>query len=290
MDISLVILAAGIGSRYGAGIKQLAKVGPNGELIIDYSIRDAIEAGFNKVVFILRKDIETDFMEIIGNRMEKEFSQRGVKWAYVFQELTDAPEGRTKPWGTGQALLCCKDVVDGPFAVLNADDYYGKTAFLRAFEFCSRMDPESSDYGMVGYILKNTITPSGGVTRGICSVDAGGRLIGVKEQGNILQMPDGKAVVQDETHEELDLDVLVSMNFWMFPPSVFAVLEEGFAAFRRTLKNPLKDEYLLPIIVDEQLRAGKCSVSVLSTPDRWLGITYREDTEQVRQTLKSMGI
>ena len=287
MDISLVIMAAGIGSRYGAGIKQLAKVGPNGELIIDYSIRDAVEAGFNKVVFIIRREIEKDFMEVIGNRMEDYFRARGVKWAYVFQELNPATAGRTKPWGTGQAVLCCKDVLDGPFAVLNADDYYGKTAFSKAYQFCSQMDPEGNQFGMIGYILKNTITPSGGVTRGVCTVDENGILVGVNEQKNIIQTADGRAVVQGEGLE-LNPDALVSMNFWMFPVSVLSALENGYAEFLQTLQNPLKDEYLLPTIVDGLLRKGLCSVAVLPTPDRWLGITYQQDTEQVRQALLSI--
>lgn len=286
MDITLVILAAGIGTRYGAGIKQLAKVGPKGEPIIDYSVRDAVEAGFNKIVFIIRKAIADDFMEVIGNRMETYLEDHGVKWEYVYQEMNNLPEGRTKPWGTGHAVLCCKDILHGPFAVLNADDYYGKTTFQKAYAFCKTMDPAGNQYGMMGYILKNTITTYGSVTRGICSVDETGELIGVAETRHVIKTPDGRAVIDNKPGAELDPDALVSMNFWLFPPQFLPVLEEGFAVFRKNLKDPILEEYLLPTIVDGLLKEKKCAVTVIPTTERWLGITHRADVADVVEALK----
>ena len=280
MDISLVILAAGIGSRYGGGVKQLAPVGPNGELIIDYSIHDAVKAGFNKVVFIIRHDIYADFREVIGERMERRFRQLGVKWEYAFQELVNPPAGRTKPWGTGQAVLACKGLIHEPFAVINADDYYGAAAFEKAREFLCG-GAAADRYGMVGYVLKNTLSENGGVTRGICHLDADGKLVGIDETRHIVKTPEGAATKEGR---KIPVDSLASMNFWMFPPEFMGVLEEGFPRFCASLQDPCKDEYLLPIIVDEQLQKGACSVQVIPTDDRWFGITYKEDLKSVVET------
>lgn len=281
--ISLVILAAGIGSRYGVGIKQLEPVGPDGELIIDYSIHDAIAAGFNKVVFIIRKDIYDDFYEVIGSRLEKEFKRLDVEWEYVYQDRNDLPEGftcpadRTKPWGTGQALLACRDAIKEPFAVLNADDYYGKEAFVKAFNFLNK-NTDPKNYGMVGYILKNTLSDNGSVTRGVCTVEDG-VLTRVLETKDIVKTGD----VATGQYGELSLDSLVSMNFWMFPPEYIDELKEGFPKFLKGMKNELKDEYLLPIIVDGLLSEGKCKVTVESSNDKWFGVTYHEDKETVME-------
>ena len=218
MKKTLVILAAGIGSRYGGGVKQLAPVGPNGEIIIDYSIHDAIKAGFNKIIFIIRHDIEADFRAVIGDRIEALCEPLGVEVCYAFQELSDVPikvpEGRTKPWGTGHAVLCCRDLISEPFAVINADDYYGKDGFVKAAEFL-----EQGTYGMIAYVLKNTLSDNGGVTRGLCNV-IGGRLIGIDETKNIVKTPKGIRVGD----VALAPGMLVSMNFWCLPASFLHVL------------------------------------------------------------------
>ena len=282
MDKTLVILAAGIGSRYGVGIKQLEGFGPNNELIIDYSIHDAVKAGFNKVVYILREEIFDDFKEVIGARNEKVFIEHGIKWEYVFQTPGEVPEGRKKPWGTGQAVLCCKDVIDSPFTVINADDYYGPEAFVKASKYMDSMkDPKK--YGMVSYILRNTLSDNGGVTRGICHVE-NGVLTGIDETKDIVKTASGA-----ESHgKDIDLDSLVSMNFWMYPAEFVDVLEKGFPEFKKNMTDPLKDEYLLPIIVDEELRAGRCSVDVLKSLDSWFGVTYAEDKETVQEEFRKL--
>ena len=285
-DISLVVLAAGIGSRFG-GVKQLAPVGPEGEAIIEYSVHDAIAAGFNKIVFILRRDIFPDFMEVLGRPLEERFKALGVKWDYVFQELVDPPEGRTKPWGTGQALLACREVLDGPFAVINADDYYGREAYTKAYRFLTTA--AAGAYGMVGFVLKNTLSDNGGVTRGICGVDEKGFLAGIDETHDIVKTADGAAAPDGAGGmKPVDLDALVSMNLWMLTPDFLEVLKAGFPAFRAALKNPLKDEYLLPDIVDGLLQAGKATVQVESTGDRWFGVTYQADAATVREELQKL--
>lgn len=289
MDITLVILAAGIGSRYGGGVKQLEPVGPGGEIIMDYSVHDALAAGFNKVVFIINRKIEQDFYEVIGHPMEERFRALGVKWAYAFQDLVDPPEGRTKPWGTGQAVLSCKGILNEPFAVINADDYYGQEAFRKAYAFLSSYPSgEVEQYGMMGYILKNTLSDNGGVTRGICTTDENGCLLGIDETRGIVKTGSGAAAPQGDGMRALDVESLVSMNFWMLPASFVDRLEEGFPVFRANLKDPLKDEYLLPIIVDELLQAGKVQVSVLPTEDSWFGVTYKEDKAAVVEAFKAL--
>ena len=289
---TLVIMAAGIGSRFGGGIKQLAPIGPNGEIIMDYSIYDALEAGFDKVVFVIRKDLEKDFKEIIGNRIEKE-----VEVAYAFQELDDIPEkfsgkftGRTKPWGTGQAILCCKDVVDEPFLVINADDYYGKSAFREAYSYLTSITAaDKIQVCMVGFVLKNTLSDNGGVTRGICRVDEDGMLQEIIETHNIEKDGD-RAVVRTENGEtEYDVDSPVSMNMWGLTPEFFEILKTGFGQFlSETDAENLKAEYLLPTIIGELLEDGKVSVKVLKSEDQWFGVTYKEDRETVVEAVKSL--
>ena len=288
MDIALVVMAAGIGSRFG-GVKQLETVGPHDELIIDYSMHDALAAGFNKVVFVLRRDIFHDFMKRIGNRLETLFLARGVRWEYVYQDLDDLPEGRTKPWGTGHAVLTCCNVLHEPFAVINSDDYYGSDSFRKAYAFLSGLSEGSrNQYGIVGFILKNTLSENGGVTRGICSVDGEGFLKEIKETCNILKTESGPAAEERGTLRMLDAEALVSMNIWMFTPEFLDVLKNGFEVFKSRTAEPMKDEFLLPDIVDSLLREGKVSVKVMSTGDRWFGVTYREDLPAVQAGIREL--
>ena len=290
MKTSLVIMAAGIGSRFGGGIKQLAPVGRNGEIIMDYSIHDAIEAGFNKIIFIIRKDIEDAFKEAIGDRIEKICDGLGVEIAYAYQELGNLPEGvelpadRTKPWGTGQAVLACKDVLHEPFAVINADDYYGKEAFVKLHDFLEGYTPEKADeYCMAGFILKNTLSENGAVTRGICETNAEEYLTAVHETSNIVKTADGAAVDNDGEKTAIDPESYVSMNMWGLTPEFVQILDDGFKEFFETMgdKDVLKAEYLLPIYIDELLQAGKVSVKVLDSHDKWFGVTYKEDKDYV---------
>lgn len=296
MDTELLIMAAGIGSRFGGGIKQLEPVGPNGEIIMDYSIHDAIEAGFNKIVFIIRHDIEADFKEIIGNRIEKVCADCGVEVGYAFQNIDDipqgntVPEGRKKPWGTGQAVLCAKNIVTGPFAVINADDYYGKEAFKKLHGFLNTNNDKNA-FCMAGFILKNTLSENGGVTRGICEVDNNGYLIDVLETKNIEKIvsENGKigAVVKDR---ELNIESNVSMNMWGLTPSFMNTLEEGFANFFEydVPTEPMKSEYLLPVIIAKLLCDGSITVKVLETHDKWFGVTYKEDKPYVVESFKKL--
>ncbi len=291
MKTALVIMAAGIGSRFGGGIKQLEPVGPNGEIIMDYSIHDAIEAGFNKIVFIIRRDIEADFREVIGDRIEAVCAARGVEVAYAFQSLdaiptgNAVPEGRTKPWGTGQAVLTVKDIVKEPFAVINADDYYGKEAFVKLHDFLQQPG-EGNAYCMAGFILKNTLSENGGVTRGVCKVDGDGYLTDVVETSNIVKTADGAAV----DGMPVDAESYVSMNMWGLRPEFMEILEQGFEEFFRTTakENPLKAEYLLPIYIGQLLREGRVSVRVLETRDKWFGVTYREDKPAVVESFRKL--
>ena len=293
MKTTLVILAAGIGSRYGAGLKQLAKMGPNGEIIMDYSIYDAKAAGFNKVVFILRKDIEADFREIIGQRIEKV-----IDVDYVFQSLDDLPAGytapadRKKPWGTGQAVLCCKGVVNEPFAVINADDYYGKEAFKKVHDYLVGEGTTDKEYDMcmAGFILKNTLSDNGAVTRGVCVVDENEYLTAVVETGGIMMTPEG-TIIHEENGSDMAItpEQHVSMNMWGFTPNFLNELETGFEAFLSEIpEGEVKREYLLPTIVDKLIKSGKASVKVLETKDKWFGVTYKEDKESVVAAFKKL--
>ena len=285
MNKTLVILAAGIGSRFGGGIKQLEPVDDYGHIIIDYSIHDAIEAGFNKIVFIIRHDIEKDFREVIGSRIEKICGAHNVKVAYAFQELSDVPDftgrekaaGRTKPWGTGHAVLACDGLLDSPFCVINADDYYGKEGFVKAAQFL-----DQGQYGLVGYVLKNTLSDNGGVTRGICAVQDG-KLAGITETKNIIKTADGA----EADGCAVDTESLVSMNFWCYPQTFMEVLKKGFPVFLENLSDPMKDEYLLPIIADGMLKEG-VAFAVLSSHDRWFGVTYKEDKPAVVNSFRKL--
>ena len=289
---TLVIMAAGMGSRFG-GIKQLEPLGPSGEIIIDYSIYDAIEAGFNKVVFIIRKDIEKDFREVVGNHIAEH-----VQVEYVFQSLDDLPtgyskpEGRVKPWGTGQAILVCKDVVKEPFVVINADDYYGKEGFKKIHSYLKDLENKDSkyDYCMAGFLLGNTLSDNGTVTRGVCKTDKDGMLVTVNETFEIAKKGE-KAIGYDENDNEkvMELDTPVSMNMWGFTPEFIDELEANFTNFLDNIKEgDIKAEYLLPEIVAKMLKENKATVKVLESNDKWYGITYQEDKAKVKEYFKSL--
>ena len=293
-DTALVIMAAGIGSRFGGGIKQLEPVGPGGEIIMDYSIYDALQAGFNKVVFIIRRDLEKDFKEVIGNRIEKI-----AKVEYAFQELNHVPDGFvkpadiTKPWGTGQAVLSAKEVVKEPFLVINADDYYGKEAFRKIHDYMiDEMDEDSPVYDlcMGGFLLTNTLSANGGVTRGVCQVDDSGFLKKVTETYEIQKI-DSKILAKDEKGSSVAIDSAshVSMNMWGLPASFISELERGFPEFLAGIEEgDIKSEYLLPKIIDRLVAEGKARVKVLKTSDKWFGVTYREDKAQVVDSLREL--
>ncbi len=300
-NVTLLIMAAGIGSRFGGGIKQLEPVGLHDEVIIDYSIHDAIAAGFNKIIFVIRKDIEKDFYERIGKRVEALCRNCGVEVAYAFQDLRDVPgtvpEGRTKPWGTGQAVLAAKALIHEPFAVINADDYYGKEAFRQLHDWLI-LDHADQAIAMAGFILKNTLSDNGGVTRGVCKVEDGHtHIVDVVETSNIIKTVDADGKIGAEVNGvALDPDSYVSMNFWGFPakegcaPVYLETLEKGFKAFfdKEVKNNPMKAEYLLPTHIGGLLREGKCSVKVLETTDKWFGVTYKEDKEAVVQSFRKL--
>lgn len=294
-ETALVIMAAGIGSRYGAGIKQLAKVGPSGEIIIDYSIHDALEAGFNKIVFIIRKDIEAEFKEVIGSRIEKI-----EKVEYVFQDLHDLPEGysltdgRTKPWGTAQAVWAAREVIDCPFVVINADDFYGADSFKTMHKYLVEEMSDSNDefdYCMAGYILGNTLSESGTVARGVCRQNEDGELLSVTETYHIGRRENGLVMGENAEGEERELDPesLVSMNMWGLKENIIKVLGDGFPAFLDSLSaDDIKSEYLLPIVIDGLIKSGKASVKVLPIHDKWYGVTYQEDKKYISDAIAKM--
>lgn len=282
----LVIMAAGMGSRYG-GLKQIDPIDEQGHIIMDFSIYDAMEAGFEKVVFIIKKANEAAFKESIGDRVSGK-----IQVEYVFQELEklpegyQVPEGREKPFGTGHAILCCKDVLDGPFAVINADDYYGKHAYKAIYDYLiNHQDDEKYRYTMIGYALKNTLTENGHVARGICETDTEGFLTKISERTRIEKRGEKAAYTEDEgaTWTDIDPDSTVSMNMWGFSVSILKELEIGFQKFlqEELPGNPLKAEYYLPFAVDGLLQEGKASVQVLTSEDKWYGVTYKEDKEMV---------
>ncbi len=289
---ALVIMAAGIGSRFGGGIKQLEPVGPSGEIIMDYSIYDAIEAGFEKIVFIIRRDIEKDFREAIGNRIEAVCKRAGIEVAYAFQSLEDIPQGakvpdkREKPWGTGQAVLCCKDIIKEPFVVINADDYYGKEAFVKLHAFLQTMSKqEPYRFCMAGFILKNTLSDNGGVTRGICKVNDEGYLTDIRETRGIEKTKDGAVANQ----VPIDANCHVSMNMWGLTPEFIGLLEQGFEEFFQNIQgNELEAEFLLPTFIGRLLREGKVTVKVLETADKWFGVTYKEDKPAVAEAFRRL--
>lgn len=286
---ALVIMAAGIGSRFGGGIKQLEPVGLNGEIIIDYSIHDAIEAGFNKIVIIIRKDIEADFKERIGNRVESICKAKGVEFEYVYQRLEDVPSyipnGRTKPWGTGQAVLAAREAINCPFAVLNADDYYGKEAFQVIYDFLVN-EVQDTAFCMAGFLLKNTLSEYGGVTRGVCTVDQNHMLTDIVETSNIEKC-DGYAQADGK---KLDLNTYVSMNIWGMSQHFIDMLKMGFEEFfvHTVPINPLKAEYLLPVYIGKLLDEKKITVKVLETKDKWFGVTYKEDKPFVVESFRKL--
>lgn len=288
----LVIMAAGMGSRYG-GLKQIDPIDEDGHIIMDFSAFDARRAGFEKVVFIIKKENEADFKEVIGNRLSKH-----MEVAYCFQKLDNlpegynVPEGRIKPWGTAHAVLSVIDEVKGPFAVINADDYYGIDAFKSIYDFLStHQDDDKYRYTMVGYQLKNTVTDNGHVARGVCEVDKNGHLVSVTERTRIEKRDGGIAYLEEDSDwVSLDKDTLVSMNMWGFSNSILKEIKAGFPAFldQGIQNNPLKCEYFLPSVVSKLLEEGKASVSVLSSKDKWYGVTYKEDKPVVVNALKAM--
>ena len=292
--ISLVIMAAGIGSRFGGGIKQLEPIGPSGEIIMDYSIYDALNAGFNKIIFIIRKDIENDFKEIIGNKIK-----RYAPVSYAYQELDKLPnnftnpEKRVKPWGTGHALLCAKDVIDEPFVAINADDYYGKESFIKIHDYLvnnMNLDSKQIDICMAGFHLGNTLSDNGGVTRGICQMDEYNRLTNISETYEIRQRKQS-AIGYNESGNSVKLDLKqnVSMNMWGLSPAFLNELEKEFPVFLNNLKEgDVKTEFLLPKIIDKLIQSQRARVQVLETHDKWFGVTYKEDKEQVSAAIKEL--
>ena len=291
MNTTLLIMAAGLGSRYG-GNKQIDRIGPNGEILMEYSIHDAVEAGFDKVVFVIRKSMDSLFREMIGDKISKK-----VHVEYAWQEYDSLPGGfqapadRTKPYGTVHAVTCAKNVIHEPFAVINADDYYGKDAFVAMAKCLRRMQGMENRASMVAYYLKNTVSENGHVTRGVCSKDAEGHLVKVTETYKILPFPDGtiRDINDDPSGVILDPNALVSMNFWGFTPSVFAQGEKYLSAFLASPEgDPLKKEFVLPALVDTLMHAEGLKVEVLSTDAVWFGITYKEDKAYVAGELKKL--
>lgn len=296
METTLVIMAAGIGSRFGGGIKQLEPVGPSGEIIMDYSIHDALKAGFNKVVFIIRHDLEKDFREIIGNRIEKI-----CPCEYAFQEVENLPggfknpEGRTKPWGTGHAVLACKGIVNTPALVINADDYYGKDVYVKLHDYIvNEMDINNKqvlDIAMPGFILGNTLSDNGAVTRGVCSVDDKGYLSDICETSGIIKGEHGEAYKEGKDGERIAIDAnsYVSMNMWAFTPEFIDRLETGFIDFLGAGNaKEMKAEFLIPTFIGDMLKEGSAKVKVIPTDDKWFGVTYKADKEYVVNSFKKL--
>lgn len=289
----LVIMAAGMGSRYG-GLKQIDPVDKEGHIIMDFSIYDAKRAGFEKVVFIIKRENEKDFKEAVGHRMEQVMDV-----AYVFQDIDkipegfQVPEGRVKPWGTAHAVLCAMDEVDGPFAVINADDYYGRHAFQVIYDYLTtHEDDEKYRYTMVGYRLKNTVTDNGHVSRGVCELDPEKHLVAINERTRIEKRNGGIAYSEDdgETWISLDPDTLVSMNMWGFTQSMMEEIRRGFPGFleKGLSENPMKCEYYLPSVVSGLLAEDRASVTVLESEDKWYGVTYKEDKPVVVEAIQSL--
>ncbi len=286
MDKTVVIMAAGMGSRYG-GLKQLDQVGPSGETIIDYSVFDAIRAGFSKVVFIIRRDIEEPFKEQIGAR----YTGR-VRVEYVFQELSDipagfsVPEGRTKPWGTAHAMLTAASSVREPFIIINADDFYGKDAFARAAEYLDRVDPKQLNAALVGFLLKNTLSDHGTVSRGVCAADENGVLVDVEENHGIERNEDG--IMISDTRDSLGEDTIVSMNMWAFTPPVFEYARRSFIRFLKESGTRSDSEIYIPMVVNELIQAESLQVKVLETSAEWFGVTYRDDKPAVVAAIEGL--
>jgi len=290
MKPTLLVLAAGIGSRYG-GLKQIDPVGPSGEIIIDYSIYDAIRAGFDKVVFVIRRDIEETFKEIIGKRFEGKISIE-----YAFQELNALPSGfsaspeRKKPWGTGHAILVCKDIIKTPFAVINADDFYGRSGFKLLGDYLQKSkDGKTADYSMTGFVLRNTLSEHGTVARGVCQSDSNGYLKNVVELTKIEKVKNAARNLNDDgTYTELTADETVSMNMWGFTPSIFKYLDEQFKEFLNAKAQDLKAEFFIPTVVNNLIVSGKATVKVMKSEDSWFGITYKEDKSMVVNSINDL--
>lgn len=288
MKTTLVVLAAGMGSRYG-GLKQMDPLGPNGEAILEFSAYDAIRAGFDKIVFIIKKEMEKDFIELIGSKIAEK-----IEVEYVFQgmdsmlpEEFEIPEGRTKPWGTAHALLCCKDVVKEPFAIINADDFYGKGSYQTLHDYLA--DETHKQYALVGYILENTLTDNGSVTRGICQ-SKDGLLSEVKECAKIEKHDCGVQYFENDEWVDVDAKSLVSMNMWGFYPDFIEKIEEKFHVFleEKVKENPMKAEFLIPVVVDELIKEGNVDVKLLSSDEKWFGVTYQEDKPNVKAGIKNL--
>ena len=289
MKKTLVIMAAGLGSRYG-GIKQMEGVGPKGEILMEYSIHDALRAGFEKVVFIIKPEMREAVEELCGRYVSKQ-----TEVAYAYQERQELPGGyicpadRTKPWGTGHALLACRGLLNGPFVVLNADDYYGKSAFRHMLSWLQALPAGSEGaYCMAGFRLGNTLSDYGGVTRGICRIDGAGTLRQVTETRNIIKTPEGGAVKIGTLLRPVDVDACVSMNMWGFTPDILPRLESRFCTFLKDYRLEPKSEFLLPEVVDQLLADNEVSVKVLPTEDAWFGMTYQEDVPSVTEAFHKM--
>ena len=288
---TVIVMAAGMGSRYG-GLKQMDPVGPEGKVILDYSLYDAARAGFEKAVLLISKKIEKDFRELVGKRIEKRMDV-----SYAFQELDrlpdgfSLPQGREKPWGTGHAVACCRrEVGDAPFAVINADDYYGMESFPALYRFLSQQEGQRGKYAMVGYELGNTLTENGSVSRGVCQIGKDGMLLGITERTKIVWDNGVPCYWEGEEKTPLSPDTTVSMNFWGFTPDFMEEVENRFSHFlTKTLReNPLKGEYFLPFVVNELLEEKKVTVQVLHCPAKWYGVTYREDRPVVEAALRRL--
>lgn len=289
-DVTLLILAAGMGSRFG-GLKQIEPMGPNGEFIIDYSVYDAIKAGFNKIVFIIKKENYDLFKETIGKRIEPH-----IKVEYAFQELSNIPEGysipedRVKPWGTAHAVWCAKDYIHEPFAMINADDFYGRDAFIKAYNYLSNIDKESSEFGMIGYKVANTLTENGSVKRGVCEVDKDNYLLNITESK--IEKIDGvitASPLDGSNSFEVKENDTVSMNFLLFTPKIFEYIEEGFDNFFEINKDNIEtSEYLIPEVLGNLIHDSKARCQVLETTASWHGVTYKEDTPDVKKAIKNL--
>ena len=289
--MTLLILAAGMGSRYG-GLKQIDPITSEGEFIIDFSVFDAIRAGFDKIVFVIKEENLELFKETIGKRFENK-----IKVEYAFQKLEDlpegfaVPEGRSKPWGTAHAMLAARNMINEPFAVINADDFYGRSAYKALFDhFANKKESgEKREYAMVGYILENTLTENGTVSRGVCTVGADGRLTDVVERIAISREGDHAVFTENGTKTELPLDAVVSMNFWGFTPDVFGFVWESFKEFLKTIdSNPMKAEFYLPFAICDLMKQGVCNVKVYSSKDSWYGVTYHEDRDSVVKSIAAL--
>ncbi len=281
IQTAIVIMAAGMGSRYG-GLKQLDPVGPNGELLIHYTLYDAARAGFSRVVFVIRKDFESEFIDRIGRHMPE-----GLMAAYAHQDVTDLPEGRKKPWGTGHAVLATSQFIDVPFGVVNADDYYGRSAIASLHSFLVSSDHDEKTYAMIGYRLKNTVSPHGAVTRGVCEV-RDGRLVDVSETSGIEITNGRTGVIRDGEFVGLDPESFVSMNIWGFFPNIFGHLESLYRSFRETVRDDPKAEFLIPEVVKTLITEKIVRVKVINTAERWFGMTHPEDRQVVMSEISRL--